>query len=120
MTLNPSDLIFFVSFMARTVSFFMVLKLGGKTRYLRFCISLSAFLVNSLFFGRLNGASTAMSVGLHSWILLTISLSLKRWQAETTLPLSVAHPVGFCDVAARSMLAMIGACVFKGCSGFEC
>jgi len=68
--------------------------------------------VNFLFFGRLNGASTAMSVGLHSIILFTISLSLKRWQAETNLPFNVAHPVGFSGVAARSTPAMMGVCVF--------
>jgi len=119
MTSNPSDLILCASFIARTVSFSIVLKRGGKTGYPRFCISLSAFLVNFLFLGRLNGASTAMSVGLHSMILLIIPLSLKRWQAETTLPFNVAHPVGFSGVAARSIPAMTGACVFKACSFVE-
>jgi len=120
MTLNPSNLTLCVSFMARTVSFCIVLKRGGKTEYPRFCISLSAFLVNFLFLGKLNGASTAMSVGLHFIVLLTISLSLKRWQAETTLPFNVAHPVGFSGVPARSTPAMMGACVFKACSCVEC
>jgi len=119
MTLNPSDLFSCVSFIARTVSFSMVLKHGGKTGYPRFCISLSTFLVDSLSFGRLKDASTAMMVGVHSRILLTVSLSLKRWRAETTLLFSFAHHVGFGGVAVRSMPAMIDACFFKACSCVE-
>jgi len=60
-----------------------------------------------------------MSLGLHSRILLTISLSLKRWHAEITLPFNVPHPVGFSGVAARSTPAIMGARVFKVCSCVE-
>jgi len=65
-----------------------------KDAYLRFCISLSAFLMNSVFLDRLIGASTAMSIGLRSANLLTISLSLNRLLAETNLLFSVAPPLG--------------------------
>jgi len=113
MTSNPSNLISCTSFIARKVSFSIVLKRGGKTGKLRLCMSLSAFLMNALFLGRLNGASIAMSGGLHSRVLPMISLSLKRWQAEITRPFSVPHPVRLLGLPARSMPTMMSPRVFN-------
>jgi len=107
-----------VSFIAHCESFHSS-EARRKDRVPSFLLSLSAFAVNFLFFGRLKGASMAMSLGLHSRILPMISLSLKRWRAEITLPFNVAHPVGFSGVAAGSTPAIMGACVFNVCSCVE-
>ena len=92
---------FCVSFIARKVSFSIAGRRGGKTGYPCLRISLSTFLIMPSF-GRLSGASMAMSVGLQFIKHCRIDSSSCRRQAMTLLFFQRAQPVGFFDVPAKS------------------
>lgn len=87
---------------ARSVSFSMAGKRGGKTGYPRFCISLSAFLMKA-FLGMLNGASIAIIFGVQFVEWFKISSSRCRWQVDMILFLNIAQPVGFVAFPAKSI-----------------
>jgi len=95
-----------IIFIARSVSFSIAGKRGGKTGYPRFCISLSAFLMKA-FLGMLNGASTAMIFGAQFIELSKISLSRCKWQVDMVLFLNIAQPVGFVVFPAKSIPTMM-------------
>jgi len=91
------------NFIALKASFLMAARFGGSTLYPFLIISLSAFLKNSPFFGRLKGASMAMSVGWFLSVFSKISLSVWSKSVFTVVSFSSDHPVGFLLDPAKSI-----------------
>ena len=91
---------------ARSVSFSIAGKRGGKTGYPRCCISLSAFLMKA-FLGMLNGASIAMIFGAQFIEWSKISSSRCKWQVDIVLFLNIVQPVGFVAFPAKSIPIMM-------------